>query len=474
MNDAIEKAEAVSSLLSFAQYCFKKQGKTFLIGQHHSKVCEALERVFVGKCKRLIINIPPRFSKTELLQFFVAYSIGLNPQSNFIWASYGKQLSQQSSVEIRDLIDSQFYKELFTSRLKRGQMEKGKWATSENGKFYSASTTSAITGFGAGSMEEEFSGCIVIDDPVNAVDASRKTILANAIQWYQSSIETRSNSSETPIILIMQRLDEDDLAGYLLDSEEEWEHLCLPAITESGEALWEKRRSLEWLKAKKRSDPVGFASQFMQQPSPEDGSEFERKDIKMFKAEELDDIKLRCTSFYISTDFAVTAPKHGSDPDYTVFTVIGVDGKNNLYILDVWRKQTTSDKWTEELLSLVNIWRPRRILVEKGVIWNSQKPFIEQRQKETMIYCDFLEIARTSDKVASSKSIQGLIRSGRFFMNQDAGYYDNCVSEMIAFPKGKHDDFVDTLSLFGMQMHELIGSRVDSTLDYSRDLGIFY
>lgn len=278
-NDIIREV-ILSDTLKFSCYFFKKQTeKTFVVGQHHRIVCDALNKVLRGETKRLIINIAPRYSKTQLaVKSFIAIGLAMNPKSKFLHLSYSSDLAQDNSVAIKDMVNSEEFKELFDARIKKGSDTKSRWDTEQGGGVYATSTLGQITGFGAGSVDDtdEFSGAIVIDDPIKPEDALSDNEREKVNRRFETTIRNRVNSRSTPIIIIMQRLHEHDLCGYLKEIEgDEWEIVSLPCIVadENGEesALWPFKHTLEELKKIEQANSFVFETQYMQNPTPIEG-----------------------------------------------------------------------------------------------------------------------------------------------------------------------------------------------------------
>ncbi len=240
-----------ASLYMFTRRMFyQRRGYVWQRANHHAPICNALERVFNGETKRLIINIPPRYSKTEIAVVnFIAWAMGRVPDCEFIHASYSAALAVNNSVQIRNLVQHEEYRAIFPDLALAGESGHH-WKTTAGGVMYATGAGGTITGFGAGRHREGFGGCIIIDDPHKADEARSEVRRQNVIDWFQNTVESRKNSPDTPIILIMQRLHEKDLAGWLLDggNGEEWEHLCLPAIQEDGTALWPEKHDIETLR----------------------------------------------------------------------------------------------------------------------------------------------------------------------------------------------------------------------------------
>jgi predicted phage terminase large subunit-like protein len=283
----------MSGVLNYTKFFFKsKTGRKFVVSRHHKRICNALDDVISGKIRKLIINIAPRYGKTELaVKNFISYGLALNPSSKFIHLSYSDDLAHDNSEEIRDIVKSEEYQRLFPYvQIKRGTDSKKKWNTTAGGGVYAVSTGGQITGFGAGEVDDiddkeigaeidsiskgtKFAGAIVIDDPIKPEDALSDVKREKINQRFETTIRNRVNSRNTPIIIIMQRLHENDLCGYLMKTEPgEWTVLSLPAIENEANGkevpLWDFKHTLNELHHLNKINPFTFETQYMQNPTP--------------------------------------------------------------------------------------------------------------------------------------------------------------------------------------------------------------
>lgn len=274
------RAYCLSGMLNYTRYVFGHVYKRkFMVGSHHRTICDALDQVMSGKVRRLIINIAPRYGKTELaVKAFISAGLAMDPAAKFIHLSYSDDLAHDNSEEIRDIVKSDEYRALFPYvEIKDGSDSKKKWLTTAGGGVYATSTGGQITGFGAGAVDDStgFSGAIVIDDPIKPEDALSDAKREKANQRFETTIRNRVNSRNTPIVIIMQRLHENDLCGYLTQKEPgEWTVVSIPAILhENGEeaALWPFKHRLEELRKMREIDPYVFETQYMQNPTPMEG-----------------------------------------------------------------------------------------------------------------------------------------------------------------------------------------------------------
>ena len=211
----LQKMWVLQNPLNFTRYFFKENGgKRFIVGHHHKKVCDALDKVLRGECNKLIINIAPRYGKTELaVKNFIAMGLAINPASNFIHLSYSSDLAVDNSIAIKDIVNSEAYQAMFETRVKYGSDTKAQWDTEQGGGVYATSTLGQITGFGAGEVDRvdehgnplpyRFAGAIIIDDPIKPEDALSDVVRERVNRRFETTIRNRVNSRNTPIIIIM-------------------------------------------------------------------------------------------------------------------------------------------------------------------------------------------------------------------------------------------------------------------------------
>lgn len=303
----VVKTWALRSTLNFTRYFFKQLYKRkFVVGRHHLLIAQALDRVLKGEVTRLIINIAPRYGKTELaVKNFIAMGLAINPAAKFIHLSYSAGLAMDNSRGVQEILRDPQYCRLFP-HTQPNTYNAQKWRTTAGGGLYAVSSAGQVTGFGAGLVDREeaeelaaeveelasvnpgtFGGAIVIDDPIKPDDARSELVREKVNQKFETTIRNRVNSRATPIIIIMQRLDENDLCGYLQRLEpEQWEVLSLPVIQmdEQGKevALWPFKHTIEELHDLREKAPWVFDTQYMQNPQPLQGMMYEQE-FKTYK-----------------------------------------------------------------------------------------------------------------------------------------------------------------------------------------------
>lgn len=293
-----------SSLLFHTRYFFVKQyNRKFVVNSHHKVITNALDLVIKGDIVKLIINVAPRYSKTEIaVKNFISQGLAINPSSKFIHLSYSDDLALDNSEGVKDIVNSYAYKELFPDvEIKKGSDSKKKWYTTKGGGVYATSTAGQVTGFGAGKVEEElsdedfaspldneFAGALVIDDAIKPEDAYSDTKRDKINARWESTIKNRVNSRKTPIVLMGQRTHPNDISGYVMETDgftydleeakankTKWYVISLPALIDFGlpteRALWEFKHTVEELKKMRDADSQVFDTQYQQYPQPLEG-----------------------------------------------------------------------------------------------------------------------------------------------------------------------------------------------------------
>ena len=310
------------SLLRFTEYFYKlRTGRKFEITfppgreSHYLSICRELMKVFLGDTKNLIINVPPRYGKSELLIHFVAWSLANRPQSNYIYVSYGHTLAKKQTQTIRNIINLPLYNSIFDIKIKDDSSAKDNFEVDKGGSVYATGAGGSITGRGAGIKHGNgFGGCIVIDD-IHKPDEAHSDIIRDGINdWYFNTLQSRINDPTTPIIFIGQRLHEDDLAARLMKGGE-FDTLIIPAIDAAGNPLHPQMHSLPTLRKLQEDSPYVFAAQYQQDPQPAGGG--------IFKPEwfVLHDIEPDILSTFITVDTAETDKNYN---DATVFSFWGL------------------------------------------------------------------------------------------------------------------------------------------------------
>lgn len=447
----VTKVRCINELEFFTRYFFKKRfGKKFIVNEHHKQIIEVLEKVINGEIKRLIINIAPRYSKTELaVKSFIAWGLSLNPEAKFIHLSYSDSLALDNSEEIKDILMSEEYQELFPDvKIKKDSRAKNKWYTTQNGGVLARSSSGQVTGFGAGKIDDEvdevfssidkkmgFGGAIVIDDPIKPDDANSDTIREKINLKFETTIRNRVNSRNTPIIIVMQRLNEDDLCGYLKNIEpDEWTILSLPVIKEDGTALWEEKHSVEELNKIKKANEFVFETQYMQNPKPSEGLLFPKESLNYYNEIEYKKVDFR-SSFIDTADT-------GEDNHCVI---IGYNIGCKIYIEDILFTKEGTDKNIDMTAEILKKHNPEWTRVESNMGGGMYKRLLSQKYKGQL-----LSVRAKSNKKTRIITLSGFIKQYCFFkkeypINSDYDLFMKNLNRYLKTGENKHDDAPDSL-----------------------------
>lgn len=230
--------------LYFNRYFFKQRtGAKMIIAPHHESIQRTLDKVLSGEITRLIINLPPGYSKTEMATInMIARGLAINPRARFLHLSYSHNLALLNSSTARSLVKSEAFQCMWPISLKEDSDSKAMWWTGQGGGVYASSAAGQVTGFRAGHMEPGFNGILLIDDPVKPDDAHSETVRDGVNKRFNETIKSRLAIESTPMVVIMQRIHYNDLSGYLLrgGSGEKWHHLNLPVIIDNNDVYPEE------------------------------------------------------------------------------------------------------------------------------------------------------------------------------------------------------------------------------------------
>lgn len=460
MISQLSRRRARESLIDFApQIVFDYQA-----APHHSLICDRLEAVERGDIDRLMIAMPPRHGKSQLAsRLFPAWCLGRNPRTQIIAASYNSDLANDFGRDVRNIVGSPEFASIFPDvSLSVDSKAANRMNTNRGGTYIAAGVGTAVTGRGA--------KIALIDDPFkDRAEADSERIRESVWAWYQSTLYTRLMPGGA-VVVINTRWHEDDLSGRLLNGNDKWELLELPAINPQGEALWPDWYDVPALeRIKANIGPREWSALYQQKPQPDEGTFFQRDWLKEWTEQP------KHLNIYGSSDYAVT----DDGGDYTVHSVWGVDAQTNVYRLAQWRGQTSADKWIDEKLALIKRWKPLAWFGEAGVIQKAVEPMLRRRMIETKTMCRLEWVSSIHDKATRARGFQARAAMGKVFFEPGAD-----VSEFLAFPAGKYDDQVDTASLIGRAIDEThpaiipVVERVVNPNDYRGakrpDAGSFY
>lgn len=433
---------AREDLYHFTRWMFlQRKGYVWRRARHHALICDALMRVFRGECRRLIINIPPRYSKTEIAVVgFIAWALGKVPDAEFIHLSYSADLARNNATNVRELVRHERYAEIFPD-VKLSSDAASHWKTTAGGVVYATGAGGTITGFGAGKDRPGFGGAIVIDDPHKADEASSDVVRKGVIDNFQTTIESRANSPETPIVVIMQRLHEEDLSGWLLagGNGEAWEHLCLSVWNDDDTPLWPEKHSADRLRVMEKAAPYVFAGQYRQRPAPPSGGTFKPDQIRIVDAAPAGVRWVR------GWDFGATV-----DGDPTAGAKLGTLPDGRFVIGDVVCESVSVD---ERDAMLCNTTRADGVGVVVSIPQDPGQAGKSQALGFVRMLAGFIVKAspESGDKVKRAEGIAAQVNVGNVLMVRGP-WNKPLQDEMRMFPNGKHDDRIDALSRAFMEL----------------------
>lgn len=447
----------------------------FQANPHNILIAQALEKVERGECLRYAVSMPPQHGKSEeISRLFPPWLVGRKPWLKIMFGTYSQDFANDFGGAVREIIQSEQYKVLFPGTVLRGDSKaKDMLGIKDGGQLAFLGRGGAGTGKPA--------DIFIIDDPIkDDEEAQSPTIREKVWQWFTKVAYTRCHAMSA-IVIVHTRWHEDDLIGRLLDKDhpdhdpeiaKDWAYISIPAvitdpeladalglaltvptnpriIAEFGEkpmcALWESRFSLEHLASAHRLNPRGFNALYQGRPSSEEGDYFRKEQIVPYKPDELP----KNLRIYSASDHALSQ-KQQADP--SVIGSVGVDEDDHIWILPdlIWDKIPT-DRAVEEMIRIMRDRKPTAWFCESDLIKKSIGPFLRKRMREEKVYTPIFEMSTTQgDKPFKARSIQGRMQMHMIHFPVFAPWFHKAYNELLKFPNGAHDDFVDFLALIGL------------------------
>lgn len=464
MNSQLSPAEAATILLKRRQirrdlisWCIRCG---FEPAAHHRLLLEHLTKVADGEIKRLAVFMPPGSAKSTYVSIlFPAWFLARHPAANILAASHTVELAERFGRKVRNIIADPYLAAVLGVQLTGDSSAAGRWATMAGGEYLAAGAGVGIAGF-RGDL-------VIIDDPIRSRDdADSETVRERIWEWYRGDVRPRLKP-DARIILVQTRWHEDDLAGrILLDMDaggEEWTIVNLPAEAlpgdqlgrAPGEMLWDTEYGYgNFLRSEKATQtPRNWSALYQQAPVPDSGNFFQSEWLRAYISPPPRDT----LSVYGASDNAVTA-----DGDYTVHLVLGLDPEDRLYLLDLWRGQTTSNIWVDQWCALVKKWKPLDWAEETGQITGAIGPYRDMEANRQRAYTNTVLMPhRGLGKEARAQSIRAWMAraGGGLWCPVKEPWFADFRAELLAFPAGKHDDQVDALALCGQLLDMMVPGR---------------
>ena len=430
----LKKLEAAEkNFLPFVRHVWPE----FISGYHHRKIAKKFEDISRGKIKRLIVNMPPRHTKSEFASFlFPSWLVGNNPKLKIIQTTHNTELAVRFGRKMKNLIDSDLYKQVFDKvAISADSKAAGRWETNHGGEYFAAGVGSSITGRGA--------DLLIIDDPHSEQDALSTTAFDNAYEWYTSGPRQRLQPGGA-IVIVMTRWGTKDLTGRLIDAQakepkaDQWEVIEFPAILPSNKPIWPEYWDIETLQTTKASlTEQKWQAQWQQKPTSEEGSIIKREWWKVWNEKEVPDLIHVIQSYDTAFSRKETA-------DYSAITTWGVfshprKNRPQIILLDADRGRWEFTELKKHAIDKYKFWEPETVIVEAKA---SGLPLTDELRSAGIPVVNYTP-SRGQDKHVRVNSVAPLFEAGQVWV-PDERWTEDVIEECAAFPFGDHDDYVDS------------------------------
>ena len=447
-----KKEKAQKNFLNFTKHIWPE----FIEGQHHKIIADKFNKLATGEIKRLIVNMPPRHTKSEFASTLLpAWMIGREPKLKIIQTTHTGELAVRFGRKAKTLIDSPEYQEIFQTRLREDSQAAGRWETAQGGEYFAAGVGGAITGRGA--------DLLIIDDPHSEQDAMNMGALERAYEWYTSGPRQRLQPGGK-IVCVMTRWNTKDLTGILLKNQSEpksdqWDIVEFPAIMPSGKPVWPEYWKLDELESVKASLSLGkWNAQWMQNPTSEEGAILKREWWKDWDKEHMPKLEHVIQSYD-------TAFMKKETADYSAITTWGIfrhneDGPPQLLLLDAIKERYEFPELRRVAKEQYDYWQPETVLVEAKA---SGLPLTYELRNMGIPVVNYTP-SRGNDKHTRVNSVAPLFESGNIWAPLSKQFAQEVVEECAAFPYGDHDDLVDSTTQAVMRFRQ--GGLLEHPEDY--------
>ena len=409
----------------------------FIEGDHHRKIAKKFEDIANGKIKRLIVNMPPRHTKSEFASYlFPAWMVGKNPKLKVIQTTHTGELAVRFGRKMKNLVDTNEFAQIFDEcKIAADSKAAGRWETNKGGEYYAAGSGRAITGRGA--------DLLIIDDPHSEQDALSDTALDSAYEWYTSGPRQRLQPGGS-IVIVMTRWSTKDLTGQLLKAQTEpkadqWEVIEFPAILPSDKPVWPNYWKLEELESVKASlSEAKWQAQWQQNPTSEEGSIIKREWWKKWEEDDIPDLVHVIQSYDTAFSKKETA-------DFSAITTWGVFYPPNkgphLILVDVEKGRWDFPELKKIALEQYKYWEPESVIVEQKA---SGTPLTHELRQIGVPVLNFTP-SKGNDKHVRVNSVAPIFEAGKVYI-PDRRWAEEMIEECAAFPYGDHDDLVDSMT----------------------------
>ena len=428
----------------------------FIEGAHHKTIADKFNKLATGEIKRLIVNMPPRHTKSEFASTLLpAWMIGKTPKLKIIQTTHTGELAVRFGRKAKTLIDSPEYQQIFKTRLREDSQAAGRWETAQGGEYFAAGVGGAITGRGA--------DLLIIDDPHSEQDAMNLTALERAYEWYTSGPRQRLQPGGK-IVCVMTRWNVKDLTGILLKSQSEpksdqWDLVEFPAIMPSGKPVWPEYWKIDELESVKASLSLGkWNAQWMQNPTSEEGAILKREWWQDWDKDYIPPLDHVIQSYD-------TAFMKKETADFSAITTWGIfreseDGPPKLILLDALKERYEFPELRRVAKEQYDYWQPETVLVEAKA---SGLPLTYELRNMGIPVVNYTP-SKGNDKHTRVNSVAPLFESGNIYAPLNKQFAQEVIEECAAFPYGDHDDLVDSTTQAVMRFRQ--GGLLNHPEDY--------
>ena len=441
---ALEEAKRKLSVRDIAQNDFmafvKHVYDGFIEGTHHKQVARQFEKLAVSPGSRIIVNMPPRHTKSEFASYLLpAWLIGKNPELKIIQTTHTAELAVRFGRKVRNLMELDIYREIFPDvDLRADSKAAGRWETGQGGEYFAAGVGGAITGRGA--------DLLIIDDPHSEQDALSDSALENAYEWYTSGPRQRLQPGGS-IVVVMTRWSLKDLTGKLIRSQandvmsDQWDVVEFPAILPSDNVLWPEFWNKDELLKVKASLSVGkWNAQWQQSPTAEEGAIIKKEWWNKWEKESIPPVSYIMQSYDTAFSKKETA-------DYSAITTWGVfqpeeGGPDNIILMDAKRGRWDFPELKSQAMEEYDYWEPDMVLIEAKA---SGTPLTDELRIMGIPVVNYTP-SKGRDKHTRMHMVAPIFESGKVWA-PERKFSEEVIEECAAFPNGEHDDFCDSMSM---------------------------
>lgn len=447
-------------------------------------LCQIFEQIEQRKLKRVAVSVGPQMGKSQVTSRGApAWMYGRRPTLNTILGTYSQTFAEEFGDDVRQITASQGFKQVFEGFMLR-KAAQNLLITNKGGKFAFVGREGA----GSGKPADVF----IVDDPIkDDVEAQSPATRNQVWNWFNKVAMTRCHG-DSAIVIVHTRWHQDDLIGRLCDPEhpernkkyagiaDNWTYINIPAVVESPKlaralglsldpptnpdvismfgtkpmtSIWPKRKPLTFLAEAKKMDGATFSALYMGQPTPEDGDFFKAADIMTYTPAELP----KHLNMYGASDHAVSLKKSA---DYTCAGSFGIDEHDNIWVMPdlIWDRVQTL-QMVDRMIKNFKTHKPHLWFLEEENIAKAFGPFLRAKMREERTYTSLVGMRPSADKPTRARSIQGRVQQRKLYLPRLAPWFQDAKNQMLRFPNGTHDDFVDFIALIGLGLDSEIRKR---------------